>query len=105
MHYKTMVLELLQDRPQLHHRLRKNRTLLDAVEFLAIELKDRSQAWKERLSQVRPESAPEQLASEALELAIQGLEDSFLLSESPDEGEELSLDETMAFLRRHTPPA
>jgi hypothetical protein len=104
MHYKTMVLELLQQRPLLHDQLRKNRTLLEVVEFLAIELKDRHQAWTERLSQARPESAPEQLASEGLELALQELEESFLPSESPDEGEPLSLDEAMVFLRRHTPP-
>jgi hypothetical protein len=104
MQYKTMVLELLQDRPQLHNRLRKNRMLLATVNLLATNLRHRHEAWKHHLSGTRPDSDPGQIASEALEIALRDLQDS-LPSESPDEAEALSLDEAMAFLRRHTPPA
>jgi hypothetical protein len=103
MQYKTIVLELLQDHPQLHNRLRKNRKLLATVNLLATELRDRHLAWTERLSQARPDSDPGRIASEALEIALRDLQDS-LPSKSPDEGGALSLDEAMAFLRRHTPP-
>ena len=39
MQYKTIVLELLQQRPQMHEQLRKDRKLLPALEFYAKELK------------------------------------------------------------------
>jgi hypothetical protein len=104
MHYKTMVLELFKQRPQLHDQLRKDRMLRPAMATYAMELKIRHEAWKERLSRARPGSDPSQIASEALEIALRDLQN-FLPSASPaDEGDQLSLDEAMAFLRRHTPP-
>ena len=104
MRYKTIVLELLQRHPEIHNHLRSKRTLLPTMERYAKELKTRHEAWKEQLSQARPKSDPAQIASEALELALHNLED-FLPPVSSDEDEPLSLDEAMAFLRRHTPPA
>jgi hypothetical protein len=104
MQYKTIVLELLQQNQELHERLRRERKLLATVNRLATELRDRHLASKEQLSQARPDSDPSQIASVALEIALKPLEDS-LRSESPADGSEaLSLDEAMAFVRRHTPP-
>jgi hypothetical protein len=80
MQYKTIVLELLQQNQELHERLRRERMLLATVNILATELRDRHLAWKDQLSQARPESDPHLIASEALELALKGLED-FLPSE------------------------
>ena len=105
MHYKTIALELLKQRPKMHERLRKERKLMERMEFLAAELKMRHNVWKEKLARRKPDSDPGQIASEAMELALKGLED-YLPPESPqDETESSSLDEAMAFLRRHTPPA
>ena len=105
MHYKTIALELLKQRPKMHERLRKERKLMERMEFLAAELKMRHNVWKEKLARRKPGSDPSQIASEALELALKGLED-YLPPESPqDETESSSLDEAMAFLPRHTPPA
>ena len=105
MQYKTIVLELLQQRTEMHDQLRKDRKLLPALEFYARELKTSHEAWKETLSQAEPGSDPSQIASEAMELALQELEDR-LPSESPqDDQEPLSLDAAMAFIRRHTPRA
>ena len=39
MMYKTIVLEILQQRPEMHERLRKERKLLPAMELYAQELK------------------------------------------------------------------
>jgi hypothetical protein len=103
MQYKTMVLELLKQRPELHDQLRQNRTLLPTMERLAVELKTRHQNWKGLLSQEKPGSDSGRIASEALEIALRDLQDS-LPSESEDGSEALSLDEAMAFLRRPTPP-
>jgi len=105
MQYKTIVLELLEDRAELHRSLRAAKTLLPAIYRYASELKASHEEWKDRLSQARPGSDASQIASEALELALKDLE-SRLPSESAPAGvEPLSLDEAMAFLRRHTPPA
>jgi hypothetical protein len=105
MQYKTIVLQLLQQRPEIYDQLRQHRMLLSTLEVLARELKDRHDAWKDLLSQAKPGSDPSQIASEALEMALQGLE-GFLPSESPpDENDPLSLEAAMAFIRRHTPPA
>ena len=49
MHYKTITLELLQARPQLHEQLRKQRKLLTTLEFYAKELKESHESWTETL--------------------------------------------------------
>jgi hypothetical protein len=49
--YKTMVLGLLEQRTQLHEQLRKNRTLLAALDHYSALLKARHEAWKNQLSQ------------------------------------------------------
>ena len=53
----------------------------------------------------QPSSDPHQIASEALEMALQELADRLPSESPPDANETLSLDAAMAFLRRHTPPA
>src|SRR5690242_16134845 len=104
MNYKTMVLELLQERPPIYDRLRRERMLLLAVEYYAKGLKASHEDQKILLAQARPGSHPSQIASEALEIALQELEDS-LPAASADANDLPSLDAAMAFLRRHTPPA
>ena len=105
MQYKTIVLELLHQRTELHDQLRKRQMLLTALESLARDLKARHETWKDRLTQAKPGSDPGQTASEALEIALQELEDSLPPEFPQNEDEPLSLDAAMAFLRRHTPPA
>ena len=105
MQYKTMVLELIQERPELHDQLRKSRILLPTMERYASELKTRHEAWKNILPQTKPGSDPSQIASEALEIALKELEDSLDSASPPDESEPISIEAAMAFLRRHTPPA
>ena len=102
MRYKTIVFELLQQRPLMHEQLRKDKKLLATMELHARELKASHEAWKEVLSQARPGSDPSQIASEAREMALQDLEDR-LPPESRQEDEPLSLDAAIAFIRRPTP--
>ena len=66
------------------------------------ELKTSHQAWKEQLSELRPESDPSQITSEAMEMAIRELEDRLPPVSPPENNEPLSLDGAMAFIRRHT---
>src|SRR5262249_49755533 len=74
MQYKTMVLELMKQRPALWERLRRKRKIMRALAIYANDLKARHEAWKSQLAQARPASHPHQLASEALEIALQELE-------------------------------
>lgn len=102
--YKTIMLEMIQDRPGLYFELRSTNRLLPAVETYASELRTRHQVWKHAITRRRPESSPTQVADEAMELAIEDMT-SRLPSESAGEAEIFSLDEAMNYLRKATPPA
>ena len=102
MQYKTIVLEILQQRPQMHDRLRQDRMLLSVMERYAQELKESHEALQALLEQARPGSNPSQIASEALEMALAELEDRMPVAFPQSGQESLSLDEAMAFLRKHT---
>ena len=107
MQYKTMALQLLEQHPQMHDRLRSQRMLLPAVDRCAQALKASHEAWKEQLSLTRPGSDASQITSEALEIALKELEAGLDSGPPPpdDESTTLSLEAAMAFIRRHTPPA
>jgi len=102
MQYKTIILQLLEQRPQMHEELRQSRKLLPALEFYASELKESHEDWKYRLLEAKPDRDANQIASEAMELALKDLQD-HLPSESNQHGSEtLSLDQAMAQISRHT---
>ena len=102
MQYKTIVLELLKERQELHEQLRLTRRLLPTMESLAKDLKARHERWKETLATATPDSDPAQVASEAMEMALTELEDR-LPSVHPQQDEEvLSLDQAMAFVLSHS---
>lgn len=103
MQYKTIVLELLQQRTELHEQLRKDRKLLPAMELYARELKQNHEAWKEMLSQLRPGSDPSQISSEALEIALKELEERLPTESQPNESESRVLDAAMLFLSHRSP--
>src|SRR5262249_17807681 len=103
--YKTITLELIQEQPELYERLRSGKLLLTAMDAYAIDLKASHDAWKARLGRAGPGSAPAQIASEALELAIEDLRRLLSASEPSGEADSLSLDAAMSFLRRTTPSA
>jgi hypothetical protein len=102
MKYKTIILELLQQRPGMHEELRKERKLLTTLEYYAKELKASHEVWKETLSQQRPGSDPSQIASEALEMALKDLENRLPSESEMGEEEAISLDQAMAYLRNPT---
>lgn len=102
MQYKTIILELLHQRPQMHEQLRLERKLLTTLELYAKELKTSHEAWTEQISQAKPGSDLSQIASEAMEMALKEMEDRLPLVSSTDDHETLSLHEAMAFLRSPT---
>ena len=105
MQYKTMVLELLQQRTEIYDQLCRNRTLLATLERFAKALQTRHETWKDRLAQARPHCGRSQIASEALEFALKELEDCLPSESPPDDSDPLSLEAAIAFVRHHTPPA
>jgi chromosome segregation ATPase len=102
MQYKTIVLELLQQRTELHEQLRQERKLLETVELMAVDLKANHEAIRDQLQQANPNIAPEQISSEAFEMALKELEDRLSPVSPMDDPAELSLDGAMAFLRNHS---
>ena len=102
MQYKTIILELLQQRPEIHEQLRMSRKLLTTVEHYARELKTSHEAWKETLGQERPGSDQSQIASEAMEMALKELEDRLPPASLRNDNEALSLDAAMTFILGHT---
>ena len=101
--YKTIVLELLQQRKELYEAHRSERMLLSTLETYSKELKIHHEAWKETLSLAKPGSDPSQISSEALELALKELETRLPPAHHQGEDEVLSLDEAMAYLRNPSP--
>jgi hypothetical protein len=102
MQYKTMILEMLEQRPRMREELRQSRKLLPTMELYASELKESHEAWKERLLQGKPQADPSQIASEAMELALKDMEDRLPSESSQNESEALSLDQAMAHISRPT---
>src|SRR5262245_9424805 len=105
MQYKTLCLQMIQDRPQMHNPLIRTRTLLSTLDQHASRLRTSHLRWKALLAQTRPGSSESQIASEALEIALKELADSLPPASPPNEDEAFSLDAAMTFLRQHTPPA
>lgn len=99
MHYKTLTLQILRQRPKVHNFLKKKELLLKGLEKLALTLQTSHQEWIHRLEEKRPGSSPSQTAAEALELALYELEERLPL-EMPADTETISLDTVMALLLR-----
>lgn len=103
MPYKTIILELLQGRPELHDHLREQRMLLAVMDTCATALKSRHEALKGTLAAVKPELDLGQIASMAMEIAVQEMESRLQNVFPPHERQPLSLDHAVAFLRSLTP--
>jgi hypothetical protein len=98
MQYKTIVLEMLKERAELHEQLRQTRRLLPAMEAYAKELKASHERWMETLSGARPGSHSSQISSEAMELAINELEGHLPPVSPQDESGLPTLEQAMASL-------
>jgi hypothetical protein len=102
MQYKTIVLDLLKERKEIHEQLRLTRRLLPTMETCAHELKARHEYWKESLAAANPDTAPVQIASEAMELALTELQTRLPSVQPQNDGQALSLDQAMAFVLSHS---
>jgi hypothetical protein len=102
MQYKTIVLELLRERTELHEQLRLSHRLLPTLKTFARELKASHETWQQTQSAAKPDSQPSQIASEAMEMAVKELLDRLPPVSPLDEGEPLALDGAIAFIKGHT---
>jgi len=75
MQYKTIMLELIKQRPKLHEALRSNGTLLSTMEQWALLLRERHLDLVQQLRQARPTTADVQLKSEAMEMAVREIDE------------------------------
>jgi hypothetical protein len=91
----------------LHERLRRERKLPQALDTYALTLKGAHLAWTRELRRTNPHRDHSQIASEALELAIDYLQGDLPFESPPNAGEAeaLSLDEAMGQLQRVSPHA
>ena len=97
--YKTILLELLQQNPTLYNQLRTKRILMPTLDLYARELKTSHEAWTHCLHQAMPGRNQNQIASEALEIALWELE-TFLHSEyPPDESERPYVEAILTLIR------
>lgn len=100
--YKTIVLQLLEDRTELYEQLKSTRTVRSTMESLAMELRSLHLSWKETLTKARPDSDPSQINSEAMELALKNLEECLPSVSPPSADPELSIDAAMAYIKNPT---
>jgi hypothetical protein len=105
MQYKRILLHLLERNPQMYEQMRRQRKMLPTLEYHARELKILHEAWMEILSQATPLSDETQIACEALELAIQDLQDRLSGGSPLNENQAISVDKAMAYVRDHMQPA
>jgi len=70
MNYKTIVLQLLEENPEIYEQLRGQRQVSTVMEHYAHELRTLHLAWKETLTQAIPDTSTDQIASEAMERAL-----------------------------------
>jgi hypothetical protein len=93
---------MIQEYPALYEQLHSSKRLLPAIDQYAIELKTLHNYWKDQLSLRRLESHPAQLASEAMELAVETMTSRLRYASPADAEEPLSLDAAMSFIRLHS---
>lgn len=98
MQYKTMVLELIENRPSLHQQLASNDSLLSTMNHLAEELRTSHLDHLMLLHQTESNAPSIPLKHEAMEIAIAEIEKALDMM-TPTSGELLSIDEAIAFIK------
>lgn len=102
MPYKTIIHELLEQRPMLCDRLQQERQFLSVLETLAMELRTRHETWKQILA-TNQNIDPSQIPSAAMEMAVKEIESRLQLAFPAGDEVSLSLSDAVSFLRNPTP--
>lgn len=74
MKYKSIILTLIEQNPQLHAELKSSRSLLATVEREARAFKDQHEGYLADLTNQAPEAAVGALSSQAFEVALADME-------------------------------
>ena len=103
MQYKTIILELLQQRPRMHEQLRQQRKLLTTMEMYARDLKASHEAIRSDLAIEQPDMEASLISSQAMEMALAELTDRLPPELDHEEPGDLSLDQAMATVTSRSP--
>ena len=98
MQYKTIVMELIEQRPHLHEKLKRERKLLSTMERVARELKASREEIRRDLASEQPHMEASLISSQAMAMAISELEARMPPERPNEEKDELSLDQITASL-------
>ncbi|WP_437193947.1 hypothetical protein [Planctomicrobium sp. SH527] len=98
MQYKTIAMELIEQRPQMHEKLKRERKLLTTMETIARELKASHEEISRDLASEQPQMEASLISSQATEMAITEMQDRMPPVNPKGEEDELSLDQIMASL-------
>lgn len=77
MKYKSIILTLIEQNPQLHAGLKSSRSLLATVEREARAFKEQHEAFLAELTDREPKAAVGALSSQAFEMALADIESRF----------------------------
>lgn len=106
MQYKTIVMELLEQHPQVHETLKQERKLLQTIESLARELKATHEQILRDLSEQQPPLSSDRssgTSSQAMEMAVAELQARLEILSGGANDDTLNLDQIMAQLLQHSP--
>ena len=103
MQYKTIVMELLEQNPELHNHLKQNRKLLETIDTMALELKLRREQTIAELAEQQPDVEYSVICSQATEIAIAELQQRLAPTSDHETDEAMSLEQIMASVMQHSP--
>ena len=103
MQYKTIVMELLEQNPELHNHLKQNRKLLETIDAMALELKWNHEQMIAELAEQQPDVAYSVTCSQATEIAIAELQQRLAPTSDHETDEAMSLEQIMASVTQHSP--
>ena len=103
MQYKTIVMELLEQNPELHNQLKQHQKLLETINEMAFELKASREHMIAELAAQQPDVAYSVTCSQATEIAIAELQQRLAPTSDHETNEAMSLDQIMASVTQHSP--
>ena len=101
MQYKTIVMELLEQNPELYNQLKQDRKLLETIDVMALELKASHEQMIAELAEQQPDVAYSVICSQATEIAIAEVQQRLAPTSDHETGEAM-LEQLMASVMQHS---
>ena len=105
MQYKLILLQLLEQHPELFKQVRQRGNIHPKVEYYACELKTLHDAWKAAILQSKPDREASQIASGALEVALEEIQARLPEGSTLHRNQAISLDSMAEAFRNYSPRA